>query len=621
MRKISLTEKIILNFLLLGVGMLVIIATYSFYTSKNALMERTFEQLTSVRTVKKNQIESFFSDRNRDIRLISGSEDVKKLLSILNNHYQVFKSTKNINTQIDENQINEEYNRYLRLYLNSCGYYNNLLIFNQNNFGLIIKTSNKHGNIISYDSISNYPLNELKDSIYKTKKVYLQDFKLNKITNNAAMYVGAPLFGNNKQIIGIIVLEISYDAINAIMFENNPHNGLGKTGESYLVGNDNLMRSSSRFHENALLKTSVKTRAVNNAFDINSGTEIINDYRKIDVLSAYIRLNIPHLRWCIIAEIDLKEATIPVYNLRNNTMFISILLAMVLFISAFLISRRITRPIIKLKDAAIKIGKGEFNEQLPVYSNDEIGALTESFNFMMSHLEQQSIELQQERKLRLQSVIDGQEMERQRLSRELHDGLGQLLIAIKLRLEGLIFTDRSKLIYTIEGIKKLFDSTIDEVKRISYDLMPAVLFEFGLAKAIRNLCDDIETRSHIKMFLIFECDSDKLDKLQKTYLFRIIQEAMNNIVKHAEATEVEISLKVKENNIHLFIADNGKGFNLEERIHSLNTNGIYNMRERVNLLNGNFEINSIIKKGCSIKVVIPLVTKQNKVDLLRKATS
>ena len=610
MRKISLTEKIILNFLLLGVGMLVIIATYSFYTSKNALMNRTFEQLTSVRTVKKNQIESFFSDRNRDIRLISGSDDIKKLLSILNNHNQTYKSNNLPNKQIDENQINEEYNRYLRLYLNSCGYYNNLFIFNQNGLGLKIKTSNNQKSLIAYDSISNYPLNELKDSIYKTKKVYLQDFKLNKITNIPSMYVGSPIFGNNKQLIGIIVLEISYDAINAIMFENNPHNGLGKTGESYLVGNDNLMRSSSRFHENALLKTSVKTMAVKNAFGINSGTEIINDYRKIDVLSAYIRLNIPHLKWCIIAEIDLKEATIPVYNLRNNTLFISILLALILFISAFIISRRITRPIIKLKDAAIKIGKGEFNEQLPVYSYDEIGALTESFNFMMSHLEQQSKELQLERKLRLQSVIDGQEMERQRLSRELHDGLGQLLIAIKLRLEGLIFTDRSKLIYTIEGIKKLFDSTIDEVKRISYDLMPAVLFEFGLVKAIRNLCDDIETRSRIKTNLIFECDSDKLDKLQKTYLFRIIQEAMNNIVKHAEASRVDISLSLIDNTIHLFIADNGKGFNLEERIHSLNTNGIYNMRERVNLLNGSFEINSIIKNGTTIKAVIPLYSKQ-----------
>lgn len=606
MRKISLTEKIILNFLLLGIGIIVIIATYSFYTSKKALMDRTFEQLTSVRTVKKTQIENFFNDRIRDIRLISGSEDGQKLLNILNNHTQGFSVNKNATPQIGKARINEEYNRYLRLYLNSYGYYNNLLIFNQNGLGLKIRTKDNQSDTISYDSLSNYPLNELKTGINKTTKVYLQDFKLNKITNKPEMYIGAPIFDKNKHIIGMIVLEISVDAINAIMFENNPHNGLGKTGESYLVGDDYLMRSNSRFHKNTLLNTSVKTQAVENAFKNNSGTGIINDYRKIDVLSAYIRLNIPDINWCILAEIDFKEATIPVYNLRNNTIFISVLLTMILFISAFVISKRITLPIIKLKNAAIKIGKGEFNEQLTVYSNDEIGSLTESFNLMMSHLELQSKELQQERMLRMQSVIDGQEMERQRLSRELHDGLGQLLIAIKLRLEGLIFTDRSKLIYTIENIKKLFDSTIDEVKRISYDLMPAVLFEFGLAKAIRNLCDEIENRSHIVTVYTFECDSEKLNKLQKTYLFRIIQEAMNNIVKHAEAKKVNISLKLLNKKLLLEISDNGKGFNIEERLHLKNTNGIYNMRERINLMNGHFEIHSELKKGTTIKAEIPL---------------
>ncbi len=604
MRRISLTEKIILNFLLVGVGVIIIIAAYSFYTSKNALMERTYEQLTSVRTVKKNQIESFFNDRVRDIRLISASEDIQKLLNILNNQQFSFKNI--YVKQKDENLISQEYNRYLRLYLNSCGYYNYLIIFNQEGKAMKIKTNDKPAENIIFDNISNYPLEAMKEKIYASKKVVLQDFKLNKINKSPSMYIGAPVFGKNNQITGIIVLEISYNAINSIMFENNPHNGLGKTGESYLVGSDYLMRSSSRFHKNALLKTSVHTQAVVSAFNNVQGTDIIYDYRKIEVLSAFIRLNIPNLNWCIIAEIDLKEAIIPVYNLRNNTIMISVILSLFLFISAFIISRRITRPVVKLKDAAIKIGKGEFNEALPVYSNDEIGALTESFNFMMNHLEQQSKELQLERKLRMQSVLDGQEMERQRLSRELHDGLGQLMIAIKLRLEGLIFTDRSKLIYTIEGIKKLFDTTIDEVKRISYDLMPAVLFEFGLSKAIQNLCDDIENRSHIHIDFVFDCDSDKLGKIHKTYMFRIIQEAMNNIVKHAEATKVKLILKQQQNYLIFEISDNGKGFNIEERLHYKNTNGIYNMRERISLLNGNFNIQSEAKKGTKIIAEIPI---------------
>ena len=250
--------------------------------------------------------------------------------------------------------------------------------------------------------------------------------------------------------------------------------------------------------------------------------------------------------------------------------------------------------------------KESTNDKAQLQAKDEIGALTESFNLMVNQLEQQSQELKKERLIRMQSFIDGQEMERQRLSRELHDGLGQLLIAIKLKLESLIFTDRSKLLYTIEGIKTLFDSTIDEVKRISYDLMPSVLYEFGLSKAIRNLCQDVENRTHLTIAFIDECNSDDMDKVIKTYIFRIVQEALNNVVKHAEATKVNILLKIKVNEIFLQINDNGKGFKSEEQLQSLKTNGIYNMRERINLLNGIFELESIPAKGTTVKVKIPI---------------
>jgi signal transduction histidine kinase len=596
MRKIALTEKIILNILILGICIIIIIASYSFYTSRKALMNRTFEQLTSIQTVKKNQIENFFADRIREIQLISGSEDVLRLLSILNCNYK-----QNNDTSItEENKINKEYKKFLNKY------YDNYLIINDKNLLLSINTKLNTKDFISYDSVSNFPLKELIANIEKTHKIFIQDFKTNTKYLSPSIYMGAPILDKTKKLCGIVVLEISYNAINAIMYEDNPQNGLGKTGESYLVGDDFLMRSTSRFHENALLKTIVKTKAVTNAFNGENGTKIITDYRNKEALSAYSKLSIPDLKWCIIAEIDLKEATIPVYNLLKNTLIISILLAIALFIFAFLISKKITRPIVNLINASTKIGKGEFNEKLQIYSKDEIGALTNSFNLMMSHLEQQSMELQKERLLRLQSVIDGQEMERQRLSRELHDGLGQLLIAIKLKLESLIFTDRSKLLYTIEGIKTLFDSTIDEVKRISYDLMPLVLYEFGLTKAIRNLCEDVEARTHLSIAFTFDFDSDKMDKIIKTYLFRIVQEALNNIVKHAEATKVVIFLQLENNEIRLKIEDNGKGFDIEEHFQLLKTNGIYNMRERVHLLNGNFEIESNANKGTIININILL---------------
>ncbi len=606
LRKISLKEKIILNFLLLSIGTIIIVATYSFYTSRNALLKRTFDQLTSLRTVKKNQIENFFTDRSRDIKLISVSEDVQRLFLMLKKHYSNSDIKNKDKFSAEEEQINIEYNRYLSRYLNSCGYYDNLMIVNNEGHLLNIKTIDKLlPNLIKYDTLKNYPLHELWINVFKTKKTFLQDYKVVEKGKQANLYIGAPVFGADKKLMGMVVLAISFDAINGIMYENNPHNGLGNSGESYLVGGDFLMRTNSRFHQNSLLKTIVKTEASLTAFNNIDGVKILKDYRNIDVLSAFTKLNISNLNWVLIAEIDMHEAMIPIYNLRNNTILMSVFISLILFVSAFLIAIKIIAPLIKLKDAALKIGQGKFNEQLEISSNDEIGALTESFNIMMNQLEAQNLELAKEKTLRLSSVLDGQEMERQRLSRELHDGLGQFMIAIRLRLEGLMYLDPAKLSTNIESIKTQFDNIIEEVKRMSYDLMPAVLDEFGLVQAIRNLCEELETRNKININYTYNIEGDFLNEKMKTYIFRIVQEALNNIVKHAKATNINIELMLENNIIHLLIADNGSGFNLEERVSSMNTNGIHNMKERANLLNGTLDISSKTGVGTSIKVEIP----------------
>jgi len=108
-----------------------------------------------------------------------------------------------------------------------------------------------------------------------------------------------------------------------------------------------------------------------------------------------------------------------------------------------------------------------------------------------------------------------------------------------------------------------FDNIIEEVKRMSYDLMPAVLDEFGLIHAIRNLCEEIETRNNININYTYSIEGDKLNRKVKTYIFRIVQEGLNNIVKHAKATNVSIELHKEDNKIKLIIEDNGNGINKE----------------------------------------------------------
>jgi methyl-accepting chemotaxis protein len=183
------------------------------------------------------------------------------------------------------------------------------------------------------------------------------------------------------------------------------------------------MRRNSKFIPYSVLRTKVNTISVKNAFGNRTGSAIIDDYRTVPCLSSYSRLNIPGLNWVILAEIDYKEAMIPIISIRNDLLLISLIISLFIFSLAQIISRTITQPVIKLKNAAVKIGEGHFDIRLNSTSKDEIGVLSRSFDEMTS-------QLKSERNKRMTALYDGQELERQRISRELRDGLGQKLVAL-----------------------------------------------------------------------------------------------------------------------------------------------------------------------------------------------
>lgn len=217
-------------------------------------------------------------------------------------------------------------------------------------------------------------------------------------------------------------------------------------------------------------------------------------------------------------------------------------------------------------------------------------------------------ELQQERKRQVKSVIDGQEKERQRLSRELHDGLGQNLVAIKLKLESISAKQAGELSGTLTQVKQMFNHTIEEVRRISNNLMPAALKEFSLAVVLRNLCTEIESNSGINVGLTIGVLPESLDQVLKTYIYRIVQEALTNVVKHSGASRAVVSVFSDFSNLHLQIEDNGSGFSPAALPDS--GNGLYNMKERAILLGG--KINIISAKGKGVKIVAEFPLNQPK---------
>jgi methyl-accepting chemotaxis protein len=421
MRKISLNEKLIVFFMLLGTGAIGIIGGFSYYSARNALMDRTFNQLTSVRTVREKQIEAFFADRIRDVELIAYSDDAKLLFKFVNQN--------NGSSNFEHPVFVGDLDKYLIQYLSNCGYYKRLQVFNADGNGIEMTISNADSGIsfLVHKPEKTEPLL----LIQKLKKPPQGTFFDYSESGNHGLLVAAGIPGTG----GMILLEISPESINNIMLESSAEGGLGISGESYLIGDDQLFRSESRFSKGNVLK--LKTNSPAALMAINGQTGIIEceDYRSIRVLSSFTKLQIPGLSWIILAEIDKREAMIPVDRLRITILIFTVLTSIAFFVLTFLFARHITRPISKLTRAATSVGAGNLDSKVKIDNNDEIGELAESFNFMTDKLKMQNEQLLTERASRISSVIDGQEMERHHLSREMHDGVGQALSAIRLRLE------------------------------------------------------------------------------------------------------------------------------------------------------------------------------------------
>ncbi len=577
----SLSEKLILYFILLGIGAIMIISAVAFYSTRKALMSRTFDQLISLRIVKMNQIDQFYADRARDITFLAGAPTPNpdpshgmegKFAGRFRSLGQYFKAF------------------YI---LGSAG------VFEQGCFD---------SNCSRPPAIPDQYFSKIRDKLDNMPVVVGDEF-IDSQTGLPFQLIATRIVNpdtGKKKTGNILVLAISTDAINAIMLNNDPLSGLGLSGETYLVGSDFLMRSTSRFQPGSILKTFVRTQSVADAMAGKTGAIITNDYRTIPVLSSYGMIDAGGLKWVILAEIDEQEALVPIYETRNRILLISVIMVVIFFGFVMFISRRITKPLIRLRDAAVNLGKGNFNIDLPVETHDEIGALTESFNIMARQIKEKTTELQLERFGRIRSVFDGEEMERQRLSRELHDGIGQSLIAIKLRLENLLYQDRKDTRDSIQELKNYFDQIIDDVRRISNNLMPSVLEVFSIPIAFRNLFSETEEHSGLRIHFEAKGNFDDLNKKIKTYLYRLTQEALNNIVKHAEASEVWVSLTRNTDQLTLVIRDNGKGFS-PGNVGKEGGNGIHNMRERASLLQGRIEIDSVPSKGTTIILNVPII--------------
>lgn len=198
-----------------------------------------------------------------------------------------------------------------------------------------------------------------------------------------------------------------------------------------------------------------------------------------------------------------------------------------------------------------------------------------------------------------QRVVESQEEERARLSRDLHDGISQWLVSIKLQIEAGIIRlggkpeQRESALAVFEHTAEQLNNVMGEVRRISHNLRPAILDDLGLAAALEHLAEEVRQGCGIPIVFTAEGCTEDLPDVANTVLFRIAQEALTNIERHAGASHIEISLAGEQRGVTLRISDDGHGFDTAGiAVHPKRGIGLRNMMERMDAIGGSFNISS-----------------------------
>lgn len=494
---------------------------------------------------------------------------------------------------------------------------NSIKTLKQNQINKLIQSewqnfTNTPSNITSLEDSLNFKLPN------KVLKTGVYDFTAYNTKHD--LTIGLVDKKNDKKSIKFI----PYNKIKNILLERT---GMGETGESYIVGQDFRMRSQSRFFKDSLPHDIiVKTVGVTNALAGNYGKGLYKDYRGVDVYGVYGLIEISNLKLAILSEIDKDEVEAPLTSLKKRLFVLILLIIAIAIFLSLILTRIIANPILNMKNSLKVMAGGNYthtstfaknsNEIIEMFNaldslkeslkgavefSKDIGNMNLNTNYSLKSkndvLGKSLIKMRDklkefrnnENKNRINAkrlLVEGLENERQRLARELHDGLGPLLTTLKFFIDNEVKDDKLRL-----EMRKMVDDTITEIRIMSNALMPSTIYDFGVGAAITNYIDSIKKAWGISIQFedLLKQHNSKITKNQEIHIFRIVQELINNTLKYAEANNIRITLSEFDDFISLFYFDDGKGFKIDAvKLGS----GIINIKERVEICNGIVKINS-----------------------------
>ncbi len=466
----------------------------------------------------------------------------------------------------------------------------------------------------------------------------------------------SPVRSPSGQLVGLVGGDI--DLTGRYLQDVIRHSAPGETGYSQLVDSQGVILASTQEgdvprasdHE-SYLATLIQERRSASGTCHRCHEDGGEAGRETEVMAFSPLTSAP---WGVVIRQAESEALAPARHVRERAIWLGVPSFGLALLFAWAVVSSITTPVRVLTDAAQRIASGDLSREVPDLGEDEIGRLARTFETMRTklkvsleriqawsreledHVQERTRELEASRDhLRavaeenaalyeelkqkeavrselLKKVITAQEEERRRIARELHDETSQALTAVVVGLETATLgppLDKTQLEEKLLGLRQLATQTLEEVHNLIYDLRPSVLDDLGLVAGLHWYAENRLHPMGVRLHLEVGGEERRLPPELETTLFRIGQEAVSNIVRHAQASNVFLIVDFEENAVTVEVEDDGKGFDVDvvaDPVTGPAGWGLLGMRERTTLVGGTLDISSERGGGTRVCVRVPL---------------
>ncbi len=550
----SIRFKFICWFLVIALVPLLIVGMISYFYGKKIAVEILFDHFVSENDLRKEHIKTFLSAKKG--RTIDFSSDgfirdiTKKIVNGIEPSYYREKDIEKLNGHLLKNKVplDEDIIEIFIVDLN----------------GRVISSSNEEfidADVSAYDYFQAGKKDVYMSQIYHVPDIRIRDrqpAELTLSTNRDFMAVAAPLKEKSTlELIGVLVNKVDKSAINKILKKRS---GLGETGEAYLVNKDKLIVTEGGFKKGCMQSQKIDTIGVRDCIMGNDGIGVYNGCCDVPVVGSYAWLDEPG--WALMLEMDVKEAFAPLKKIRNLIIIIAIPIFSVIISVSFLVSRRVTRPIISISDAIKKVASGDHKQRVSVFTDDELGEISRELRKIEHEMEESYEQLLHSERLALVGRIAAG------VAHEVNNPLsvlsGKLQLLIENCADNALLEEYEKLLHLSGRIEKTVDGLLYFSRQKDMELNN-VNINTVIEDSI-SLVDGQMTTRGIKIVKRYGVKLPlvkiSVSQMQQVFL-NIIMNASDSMVDNGILT---ICTKVSDDgeNIHTVFEDTGSGVSSED---------------------------------------------------------